>query len=143
GETNQWHFYMITNTGAGDFTNAAFLTFLPPTLADPRMGLTQLDPNNATRVEGDIDLYVSTDSSITNLNPVAIAGADKSLGRGGTETVILSNAVPGIYYIGVKAEDREAAEYGFLGVFSNLPFGSGDQNGDMHLRGFPINGIIP
>ena len=37
GMTNQWHFYVITNdTG---FTNAAFLTFLPPTLSIPRMGV--------------------------------------------------------------------------------------------------------
>lgn len=144
GETNQWHFYVITNGGGGDFTNAAFLTFLPPTLADPRMGVLQNDPNNATRFEGDIDLYVSTDFTLTNLNPAAIDAAAKSLSRGGTETVILSNAIPGQpYYIGVKSEDHEAAEYSFLGVFSNLPFGSSDDNGDMHLRGFPVNAPIP
>ena len=27
GMTNQWHFYVVTNTGAADFTNAAFITF--------------------------------------------------------------------------------------------------------------------
>src|SRR5207248_5092521 len=39
GVTNQWHFYVITNSPAAGFTNAAFLTFLPPTLSEPRMGV--------------------------------------------------------------------------------------------------------
>ena len=39
GMTNQWHFYVVTNTGAADFTNAAFITFIPDTLAIPRMGV--------------------------------------------------------------------------------------------------------
>ena len=41
GVTNQWHFYIITNPTA--FTNAAFATFLAPTLSDPRMGVTNVD----------------------------------------------------------------------------------------------------
>jgi subtilisin-like proprotein convertase family protein len=145
GETNQWHFYMISNGGGADFTNAAFLTFLPPTLSVPRMGVDQNDPNNASRFEGDIDLYVSTDPTLTNLNPAAIDAAFKSVGRGGSETVVLTNreASGKTYYIGVKSEDHEAVEYGFLGVFSNLPFGSEDANGDMHLRGFPAPVPIP
>ena len=50
GMTNQWHFYVITNdTG---FTNAAFLTFLPPTLAIPRMGVFAASVDNATRGGG-------------------------------------------------------------------------------------------
>ena len=39
GMTNQWHFYVVTNTGAADFTNAAFITFFPDTLSIPRMGV--------------------------------------------------------------------------------------------------------
>ena len=44
GETNQWHFYVVTNNGldaAGsptDVTNAAFITFDPLTLSIPRTG---------------------------------------------------------------------------------------------------------
>ena len=62
GETNQWHFYVVTNTGPmADFTNAAFLTFDVNTLAIPRMGVFAGDPaTNATRPEAEIlDLYVS------------------------------------------------------------------------------------
>ena len=141
GTTNGWHFYVFTNTTS--FTNAAFLTFLPPTLSDPRMGVRESDPNNATRFEADIDLYVTTDPNITNLDAAVIAAADKSIGRGGTETVVLSNAVPGVYYIGVKSEDQEAAEFGFLGVFSLNPFANQDKDGNLLLRGFPRFAAIP
>ncbi len=54
GVTNQWHFYVVTNTGpTSDFTNAAFATFLPPNLSLARMGVHAFDnPDNATRVAG-------------------------------------------------------------------------------------------
>ena len=75
GMTNQWHFYVVTNPvgGAADVTNAAFITFLPDTLSIPRMGVFADSTANATRPEADIDLYVTTDSTLTNLNPVAIS----------------------------------------------------------------------
>ena len=47
----------------------------------------------------------------------------------------------GIYYIGVKSEDQQAAEYAILGVFSELPFGTTDDNGNQHLIGFPVPAI--
>jgi subtilisin-like proprotein convertase family protein len=141
GTTNGWHFYVFTNTTS--FTNAAFLTFLPPTLSEPRMGVLQSDPNNATRFEADIDLYVTTDINLLNLDPTAIANAQKSLGRGGTETIVLSNATPGVYFIGVKSEDQQAAEFGFLGVFSLHPFANQDKDGNLLLRGFPNFAAIP
>jgi subtilisin-like proprotein convertase family protein len=141
GVTNQWHFYMLTNDNA--YTNAVFLTLYPYTLSVPRMGPTNVfDPTNATRPEPDIDLYVSTDFALTNLDPGAVSNAWKSVGPGGFETVMLSNAVLGIYYVGVKAEDQLAAEYGFMGVFSLNPF-SEDQNGNQLLRGFPSPAPIP
>src|SRR5205823_11732020 len=57
GMTNQWHFYMLSNST--DFTNAAFATFAPPNLAVPVMGAREGEEGtNATRVEADIDLYV-------------------------------------------------------------------------------------
>ena len=109
------------------------------TLSIPRMGVFAASAANATR-EADIDLYVSTDPSLTNLNPVAIsncvdgtqvgapAGANfdgASLGRGGTEFVVDTNSqsrTPKVYYIGVKSEDQMAAEYGFMSIFSATPF---------------------
>ncbi len=41
GMTNQWHFYVVTNpaSNTSDFTNAAFVTFVPDTLSVPRMGV--------------------------------------------------------------------------------------------------------
>ena len=50
GMTNQWHFYVVTNTGlTADVTNAAFITFDPYTLSIPRMGVYVGTPNpNAT-----------------------------------------------------------------------------------------------
>src|SRR5438045_2077988 len=81
--TNQWHFYVITNTvgsnaAVSTFTNAAFVTFLPPDLSIPPVGVnaTNFNLDDATRPEADIDLYVAGDQHIanafalTNLDPV-------------------------------------------------------------------------
>jgi subtilisin-like proprotein convertase family protein len=146
GITNQWHFYVISNVNG--FTNAAFLTFLPPTLSIPRIGVYSGTEDNSTRPEADIDLFVAPPSipnnwALTNLDTNVLAAATKSLTRGGTETIVLSNATPGTYYIGVKSEDQMAAEYGFMGVFSRFPFGSSDQNGNQTLIGFPAPAPIP
>ena len=142
GMTNQWHFYTLSNEMS--FTNAAFVTFLPPTLAIPRMGVDESDPDNATRLEADIDLYVTTNPGLTNLDPVAISTAMKSQGRGGTEVIALSNAEPGaVYYVGVKSEDQQAAEYSFLGIFSENPFAATDGSGNQTLFGLPVPVVIP
>lgn len=140
GVTNQWHFYVITNDTT--YTNAAILTFLPPTQAIPRMGVTNTSVANATRPEADIDLYFSPDPGLTNLSPAALNAAQKSLGPGGTETIVISNAVRGVYYIGVKSEDQQAAQYSIAGVFSELPF-SENQDGNLLVRGFPLWTPIP
>ncbi len=136
GMTNQWHFYVITNEFG--FTNAAFMTFIPPNLAVPRKGANEIDVENASRIEADIDMYVSTNPDLTNLAPIAVRGSIKSLGRNGSETIILNDAVPGVYYIGIKSEDQQAAEYAFAGVFSLYPFSEEDAMGNQYLRGFPV-----
>ena len=64
GATNQWHFYVVTNTmgtnaTATTFTNAAFATFLPSNLSIPPVGVNATDLGFATRPEADIDLYVA------------------------------------------------------------------------------------
>jgi subtilisin-like proprotein convertase family protein len=146
GQNNQWHFYMLSNEF--NFTNATFITFLPPELAVPRMGVTNLNNvNEATRVEADIDMYVSTNPGLTNLDRVAIEGAFKSVGRGGTEFVALSNAVvtspSGIYYVGIKSEDQQAADYTFLGVFSLFPPSTTDTNGNVYSHAWPVPAGIP
>lgn len=134
GMTNQWHFYVVTNTTS--FSNAAFVTFIPTDLSIPRIGVYEPRLNNATRVQADIDLYVSTDPGMLDLSPAALAAANISRSRGGTEQVVLSNSVAGrIYYIGVKSEDQMAAEYSFFGVFSLNPFG--DTNGTVQCFNVP------
>ena len=143
GMTNQWHFFVLTNTAG--YTNAAFVTFLPYTLSMPRIGVNEGKLANATRLEADIDMYVSTDPKLLELDETVLAFADHSRSRGGTEVVAYTNAPerPGtVYYVGVKSEDQMASEFGFVGVFSLLPFTEED-NGNLILRGFPLPTVIP
>jgi subtilisin-like proprotein convertase family protein len=141
GVVGQWNFYVYTNTTA--FTNVAIVTFLPPNIGVPRMGTRVSDPVNAVRTEADLDLYVSTDPTLTNLNPVAIANSLESRTRTGTEKILLSNSIPGqIYYVGVKSEDQQGAEYDFLAAASQFPFGQRDGNGNIPvvmLASFPVS----
>jgi subtilisin-like proprotein convertase family protein len=164
GMTNQWHFYVVTNSFAAtntDFTNAAFVIFDPnapdpDTLSIPRMGVFAHTVGNASRV-ADIDLYVSTSPGLTNLDPNVISSCvhgtqvgfsnpnfnGASLGRGSTEFVVDIASGPGeVYYIGVKSEDQMAAEYGFISIFSATPFSS-PQNGNQVVNGVPLPVSIP
>ncbi len=134
GSTNQWQFYAFTNETA--FTNAAFITFLAKRLSFIP-GATNV-PSPA-----DIDLYVSTNPALTSLDPNALAAADRSAGRGGTETIAYSNAVAGVYYLGVKCESQEGAEYGFAAVASQTPFAQADAVGNQLLEGFPAPALVP
>src|SRR5581483_10155262 len=141
------HFYVVTNDGpASDFTNAAFITFLPESLSIPRMGSFQ-DTNslvNVIRPEADIDMYVSQNPALTNLDPSALAAAGKSFGRGGTEFVAYTNSSPGqVYYVGVKSEDHMAAEYAFIPIFTDVPFGSTDSHGNQYINGLNVPVNIP
>ncbi|HWI60125.1 MAG TPA: hypothetical protein VNZ22_23065, partial [Bacillota bacterium] len=134
GEAGQWHFYVFTNDTA--FTNAAFLTFQPTA--------TNTAPTNGSlRTDIDLDLYVSRDPAITNLDAAALAAADKSLTRGGTETLLYTNATPGVYYLGVKSESQQVAEYGLMAVVSDLPFAETDPVGNQLLRGVAVPALIP
>jgi subtilisin-like proprotein convertase family protein len=158
GMTNQWHFYVVTNpvSNPPDFTNAAFITFLSDTLSIPREGVFANSETNATRTEADIDLYVAGPNdpnagALTNLDPGVIAncvnginGDAVSLGRGGTEFVIYTNSKPGdVYVIGVKSEDRMAAEYDFIPIFTDIPFGQLNGNGDQVVNGLNVPVPIP
>ncbi len=141
GTTNQWHFYIFTNTPGGvgyggtltNGKNVAFVTFFPPNLGSPR---TQ---------DADIDLYVSLDPGLTNLVLSVIADAYKSVQRGGTETVVFTNAPANgeIYYIGVKSEDQKSADYSFVAVSSTKPFGARRPDGNVSINGIPILQPIP
>ncbi len=159
GMTNQWHFYVVQNTASGGLKNAGFVTFLPDTLSIPRMGVFANSDANSTQPEADIDMYVSTDPTLTNLNPNVISNCvngtqvggsaanifnGASLSRGGTEFVVDTNSAAGqIYYVGVKSETAEAAEYGFLPVFSQQPFSGSGPNGEEIVNGLLLPASIP
>ena len=122
GITNQWNFYVIDNTSS--FTNARFVIANPVELAVPRMGTQVLIATNATRPEADVDLYVSTNPGLTNLDPAAINTAWKQVGREGTAVITLNgtNVTQGFYYIAVKSEDQMAADFTLQVLFSLYPF---------------------
>ncbi len=151
GVASQWNFYIYTNTPSladSTYTNVAFITFLPPELAAPRMGaFSEVTPPSvsATRYAGaDIDLYVSTDPTLTNLNPIAIANAQKSVMQAGNEDVYFTNSTPGqVYYIGVKSEDQQGAQFDFVGFASNLPFSQMNSNGDVVVTMHTLPAVIP
>ena len=110
GTDSQWRFFTFTNP-SNNTPYVAFVTFMPPNVSTAR------------NTDADIDMYVSTESGLTNLDGGAIARSLKSLSRGGTEVITLSNSAFGnVYYIGVKAEDQKAAEFGFMAVASSDPF---------------------
>lgn len=139
GSSNQWHFYAFTNSqryaveGMTNGANVAFITFLPPNLAVARTN------------DADVDLYVTRgDSNLLTLETNALRNAFKSLTRGGTELIVFTNAVTNeVFYIGVKAEDQEGAEYGLVGLSSAEPFETLDQMGNRILRGMPARVAIP
>src|SRR5207247_1001824 len=84
------------------------------------------------------------DPSLTNLNPAAISAARKSLTRGGTELVIFKNAPTGLYYVAVKSEDQQAANFAIMAVAQQGPFGDRDENGNIRMDFFTTgDGTIP
>jgi subtilisin-like proprotein convertase family protein len=161
GTTNQWHFYVVTNTGPTKYyTNAGFVTFLPDTLSIPRMGVFADSTANATVPQADIDLYVTTDSNLLVLSPQTISNCvngtqvglssaagvfnGASLSSGGTKYVVDMNSKTGqVYYVGVKSETQMASEYDFIPIFSNIPFSQTNANGDEIINGQPVPVNIP
>lgn len=160
GMTNQWRFYAFTNffetndlsggingdtnsvgntnmanaptTTLTNGTNVAIITFIPPNLSKPR------------NRDADIDLYVSFDPGLTNLTSASLNSAFKSLKQGGTEVITFTNAPVGqdaVFYVGVKAEDQQAAEFGLVILSSDEPFEQTDPFGNRIIRGQP--GFLP
>ncbi|HEY1171275.1 MAG TPA: putative Ig domain-containing protein [Verrucomicrobiae bacterium] len=149
GMNVQWNFYVFTNNTT--FPYVSFVSFLSPNLAgDPRVN-TYRDPG------ADIDLYVSTSSDLTNLNSTVVndcfnnsiytsptSGGAVSTRRGGTEFVLIENAPPGqVYYIGIKAEDQKAAEFGFLALATEDPPYTDNGDGTYDIEFFPVPAEIP
>ena len=138
GVAEQWNFFVFTNTFITNSfstltngTNVAFITFLPPNLSKPR------------NLESDIDLYVSNDPRLRDLDQGVLDNAWKSTGRGGTELVVFTNAaLDEVFYIGVRAEDQQAGEFGLIAISSDDPF-ERNIDGNPVLQGFPVGAIIP
>ena len=152
GTTNQWRFFTFTNvpftnlnvfsiTTNGTVTdgvaetvtnyltsgsNVAFVVF--PSLPDSNL--------SRTRTNGpDLDLYVSRDPGMLTLDPVAVAGAAKSRNRDATELLTFTNVPLGedvVFYVGVKSEDQQGGEFAFVGLSTDQPFTSLDENGFPH-----------
>lgn len=138
GATNQWSFYVFTNTfiensfvSITNGTNIAFITFNPPTLSRPRT------------VEADVDMYVSTNPQLTNLAPAVLNSALRSVTRDGTEMVVMTNGVLGqVYYVAIKSESQQGAEFSLMGLSTDLPLEE-ERDGQRILRGFPFSSFIP
>ena len=136
GATNQWAFFTYTNVLTPNFTNVVILTFLPPELSLPRFR------------EADIDLFVARNaqggSNLFALDPGAVSATRKSTGRTGTEFVLFTNAAPGeVFYIGVKSEDQQAAQFNIFAASSDRPFSSRDASNNVVAQAFPLPADIP
>jgi len=154
GQTNQWHFYVVTNTTS--FTNAAFVTFIPNTQALPRQGVFAGSDANSTTPEADLNLFVAGPSDpgasgLISLSPLILSncvvgalGDSAALARGGTKFIAYTNAAQSnIYYVGVECSDQTAAQYGFLAVFSQNPFSTQDANGNVYVNALNVPVAIP
>ena len=135
GLPEQWNFYVFSN--ATTFTNVAFLTFTP--LHVGFLQPNQSSPSKPRYHVADLDLYVSQNFGLTNLDPLVMSLADRSVTRGGSELVVYTNAAPGaIYYVGIKSEDQQAADYSFFALASQMPFSQMNSNGSQEVQGFPV-----
>ncbi len=157
GQIAQWQFYTFTNspyTNLNIFSitndlagnpvtnylkngsNVAFVTF--PYGGQGNLSLVRSN-------EADIDLYVSRDPALLALDPAALAAAFKSTSQGATELVYFTNSpLKGeVYYVGVKSEDHQAAEYGFVGLSTDQPFATFDNLGFAHVLTVPLVQPIP
>ncbi len=137
GQFQQWQFYTFTNAPGtvtnGDlvFTNGSNVVFVTFPVGNLSRGRTN---------GPDIDLYVSHDPGLTNLDVTAVAEARKSTTRGGNELVYFLGDPPApdnVFYVGVKSEDHMAGEYGLVGVSTDQPLTAFNE------QGFPMPLAVP
>ncbi|MFM8879869.1 MAG: S8 family serine peptidase, partial [Verrucomicrobiota bacterium] len=133
GQAAQWHFFVFTNlfnpeaAAATGLTNGQYVEFViasAANLARPR-GPGGTGTRLRERVLGpDLDLYMSTDPGLTNLQASALASAYRSTLQGSDERIEITNAPANgeVYYIGVKAEDQQAGEFELVVRSSDKPF---------------------
>ncbi len=159
GMTNQWHFYVVTNTGPAIHQRRVHHLHSRHAFDSAHGRFCRIQQANATRPEADIDLYVSTDPTLTNLNPVAISNCVNGTQVGASSASIFNGAslaaaarnlsripipAPGeVYYVGVYSEDQEASEYGFIPIFTDIPFSQMNPNGSQIVNGLTVPVNIP
>ncbi|MGD0413265.1 MAG: S8 family serine peptidase, partial [Verrucomicrobiota bacterium] len=142
GSLSQWQFFVFPNAAA--YTNAIFATFLPETLTIPNSSPVNLSypaANNA-----DLDLFVSTNPALFNLDTNALAGASKSVGQGGSQTVLFTNiGSVSNFYVGVKCETQQGAEFAFFATVTTNFGGLGglSGNGPVTVSAFNLPVVIP
>ena len=153
--TNQWHFYVVTNTTL--FTNAAFITFGAAHFPFPEWVYLPIHwrTHNARSRPGPAGRRgaqpTPVPSNLLNLDPIAVSncvngvnGDGASLVSGGTDFVAYTNVPPNeVYYIGVKSESHMAVEYDFIPIFTDVPFGTLDQNGNETSARINVPSVIP
>ncbi len=167
GSTNQWRFFVFSNTFIPAFTNistnflggttnmvtnitqapltngsnVAIMVFLPPNLSRAR-----------TIGEADVDLYVTrNDPALTNLSQNVISNClagnvpnyFASTNRTGTEIITFTPALASdVFYIGVKSEDQQAATFNLAVISTDKPFTS-TNGGAITVNFFPLPIAIP
>ncbi len=157
GQIAQWQFYTFTNS---PYTNLSIFSITNDLAGNPVTNYLKNGSNvafvtfpydgqgNLSLVrsnEADIDLYVSRDPALLALDPAALAAAYKSTSQGATELVFFTNSplTGEVYYVGVKSEDHQAAEYGFVGLSTDQPFATFDNLGFAHVLTVPLVQPIP
>jgi len=136
GMTNQWNFYVFTNTASltnTTFTMWRFLTFSRPTLACPGWEHSgEINPGDtaATRNAEQTSICMFNRSRFDQPGFCVIATASRSVGRVGDEVVVFTNSAPGqVVLHRHQVGGPEGAQYGFAGIASNIPFDQTDTNG--------------
>lgn len=132
GSGSQWRFFAFTNDIA--LTNVLFATIPAP---------SSLPATTNSPFEPDLDLYASTNADLWSLTADSVSNAWKSLARGGRETICLTDAPTGAFYVAVKCESSVETEFSLLAIASDTPFSEVDPSGRRHLRGVPLPAPIP
>lgn len=168
GSTNQWNFYVFTNTSVapmtnvstnitGSTTNSSTNVVSPLTNVGPNVAFITFFPPNAGRArndEADIDLYVTRSGkappqgapNLTNLAPGILweTNTMRSTNRGGIEVISFDDAAIGeVFYVGVKSEDQQGGRYGFLAISRSDAFAQTNADGTIGIPFFPAPVEIP
>ena len=142
--TNGTNIVLTYTNLASQYTNAIFATFLPATLTIPESSPVNLSYPAANNPN--IDLYVSTNPALFQLDPSALAEARKALGQGGSKTVLFTNvaSIPN-FYIGVKSETQQGADFDFFATLTTNFDNAGDLFGNQPITvsAYALPVVIP